>query len=137
MGGSDIFLGAYTAVSKFVGEAPIVVHRPLLKDSGHLRCIWASWPMVLSTTNVKFLRGHSAEEAALRLTHQSGSAFWTGKPRAHMVSEWAPIQNYKTFSNTFFHETDKLLGLLEKTALASEIISKFGSLGNYQWAKTG
>lgn len=127
---------AYTAVSKFVSGSPIVIARPLFKDSGHIRCIWAAWPLLMTTNSVKFLKGHSAEEAALRLTHESGLAFWTGKARSQNVTEWAPIKNY-TFFNTFFHETDKLLGLLEKTAGPSEIIAKFGSLGNYQWAKSG
>jgi hypothetical protein len=135
-GPDEVLKGAYTSVSKFIGQSPIVITRPLFKDSGSLRCIWASWPMVLKTSNIKFLKGQSAEEAALRLTHQSGSAFWTGRPRAENIAEWTPINNYESFFNPFFHETDKLLGLLEKTALASEIIAKFGSLGNFQWAKT-
>ena len=124
---------AYTAVEA-IRESPIVIAKPLLRQAGPMRVIWADWPLLMKTTDAAQLSGHSFEEAALRLTHLSGRPiFSASRPIAWRQNTWTTINSYVTFANDFYHAPDRLLGTVRDLASASEIITKFGSLSNYSW----
>jgi hypothetical protein len=124
---------AFTAVESLT-KSPIVVAKPLLRQSGPMRVIWADWPLVMKTTDALKLEGQSFEEAALRLTHLSGRPiFSASKPVAWRQNTWTTVETYASFANDFFHAPDRLLGTVRDLASASEIITKYGSLSNYSW----
>lgn len=124
---------AFTAVESLT-KSPLVVAKPLLRQSGPMRVIWADWPLVMKTTDVSKLEGQSFEEAALRLTHLSGRPiFSASKPVAWRQNTWTTVDTYASFANDFFHAPDRLLGTVRDLASASEIITKYGSLSNYSW----
>jgi hypothetical protein len=129
----DVMKPAYTAVGKFK-KSPIVVAKPLLRQAGYLRTVWADWPIVMKTSEAQYVSGYTFEEAALRLTHLSGKPIFTSsRPVAFRHNEWTNVDNYASFANEFFHAQDRLLGLVRDIASASEIITKFGSINNYNW----
>jgi len=124
---------AFTAVEWFE-KSPIVIAKPLLRQSGPMRVIWADWPLVMKTTDVQKLTGHSFEEAALKLTHLSGRPiFSASRPVAWRQNSWTAIEGYAFYANEFFHGPDRLLGTVRDIASASELITKYGSLSNFSW----
>lgn len=131
---------AYTAVERFEKGSPVVVPRPVLRSTAPLECIWASLPFAVNSAQLRPIlvaaEACTPTELGLRLTHRVGLQFWTS---SKAIGARLPSQNggdaaYASYANPKLHEPDALLGVRADRASPVEIITKFGSLGNFQWA---
>jgi len=130
-------VSAFTAVDLFKSQVPSIGPRPLFKNGPSMPVVWASWPMLMRTTDFKTMQGCKPGDSALLLTHSNLKVFTTRKPVATVDScDRASFtdKEYLSFANKAYAQKDFLLGTNISKASQLEIIMKYGSIGNFQWA---
>lgn len=128
---------AFSVVKSFQGSVPVVGVAPIARQQGpNLKAIWATWPLLVHTSDLRHFQGCSADDVALNMS----GPFWTSKTPVALREGTQGPTILPTFTE---HEwalrglemrKDLILGIDVNHSNVLETILKFGSLGALQWA---